>query len=86
MSTGHVTRVVLDRYVTPPLHELTATQNITARPGHPQWRVSWTITGPSGGDYSQSHDTPTAARRHATNLLKRRPPDTAAEDIYRDAV
>lgn len=53
--------------------------------GHALWRLDWTET--NGHRYTtltMSHYTEEAARRHATNLVAKRPPGTTVADVFTD--
>ncbi len=50
---------------------------------HERWRVSWTVEqNGRSEDSSITHATEVAARKHAGNLVKRRPPGTSIESVY----
>lgn len=74
---SYVIRVELRREDSSP-HQ----HDLTAAPHHAQWRVSWTVQRNGRSDELQmTHATKGAARRHAANLVKRRPPGTAIADV-----
>lgn len=60
---SHVTRLALTTSETP------SRMDITAVPGMPQWRVTWTLSS-NGRDreWGMSHYTENAARRHFAGL------------------
>jgi hypothetical protein len=67
-------------------HVTAVTLTIEAGQHGKLWRLRWTQErdGRNAGNWTKTHDTEHAARRHATGLCAKRPPGTAIADIFTD--